>query len=183
MNLRTIIIGLSAISALGLVAVACSSSSTDINTTAKDGGGGGTDGGGGNTEGGGGDTDGGGGGNCKLADGVYTLTTKATVGPDVDASSPFEGSCKDGTSMVTIDSTKDGGGGASGCTTMTSADGCDITIDCTSDTAGYKTTIKIEDKISADGSGFTLTTTTKTVLDDGGAAQAECTTVGTAVKM
>ncbi len=183
MNLRTIILGLAAFSAVGIGVVACSSSSTTTNniTPAKDGGGSGdTDGGGG-----GGDTDGGGGGggNCKLADGDYTLTTKATVGPDVDASSPFETSCKDSTSTVTVDSTKDASAGASGCMTMTSSDNCTITIDCTSDQSGYKTTIHIEDKINADGTGFTLTTTSKTVLDDGGAAQAECTTVGTAVKM
>ena len=184
MNLRTIIIGLAAISSVGLV-VACSSSSTTNNTvTTKDGGGGG---GGGGEGGGGGDTDGGGGGgggDCKLADGDYAVTTKATPGNDVDAASPAEAaSCKDSTSTITIDSTKDANSGSSSCTTMLSADMCTATIDCTSDSNGYKTTIHIVEDIDPSGTSFKITTTSKTVQDDGGAALIDCTTVATATKM
>ncbi len=181
MNLRNIIFGLTAISAMGIVAVACSSSSTTINNVTDGGGGGGGEGGSG------GDSGGGGGGTCatKLADGMYTVTTKATPGNDVDASSLIESAlCKDSTSTLTIDSTKDAGSGgtASGCTTMTSSDGCSVTITCTSDMNGTTSNSTTEFKINSDGT-FTTTTTLKLTQDDGGAVEADCTTVGTAVKM
>jgi len=90
-----------------------------------------------------------------------------------------------GTDTIKIDSTKDagsGGGTQTGCTAMTSSDGCTQTVTCMQDNMGYSTTITIVTKIDSD-TQFTTTTTSKTVADDGGAVQSDCTTVGTAVKM
>ncbi len=171
MHIR-IIIGIAALSSIGLV-VACSSSTTTTATTGNDGG---------DKAEGGGDTDGGSGACGRILDGKYDVTNKATVGPDVDASG--QTACKDTTGTVTsnlMDAGFASGDFGPGCTATLSGDGCDFTVDCKSDQNGQTATSHYVEHGNPDGT-LTVTATYKTVEDDGGAPVFECTTVGTGVR-